>query len=143
MAMHHTADGNITTDMCMAAAPSSQIGFRVDANDIEIRASDASWNLPPNTEGEMVFYAGSYQHSFHSIEGGPKTLVAVISSDDAKQLISALETAPSATLMFGTKTKRTLSLAGSAKVLAAFQACARQSDLQDIETPAGPANTPF
>ena len=141
--LHHTTDGGVGTDVCLAASVDAQVGLRVDENDIEVRFSDPKWSLPSDTKGDVTISAGSYSHLFHTASLNPTMLVGELTSDEAKSLLTALETAPAAKITFGAKTSKTISLSGSTKVLSDFQGCARQAGLADLGSPAGPANSPF
>lgn len=143
VAFHHTNDGGVGTDMCVGLSTDTQIAVRVDQNDIEIRFSDSKWSLPSNTQGDVTVAAGNYSHLFHTMSANPTMLTGEMTADEAKALLAALETAPSAKLTFGAKTTKNVSLAGSTKVLSTLQGCVQQAGLADLGSPAGPANSPF
>lgn len=143
MAFHHTNDGGVGTDVCVGVSVDTQIALRVDENDIEIRFSDPKWSLPNNTRGNVTVAAGNYSHLFHTMAANPTMLIGEMTADEAKDLLVALETAPSAKLTFGAKTTKNVPLAGSTKVLSTFQGCVQQAGLADLGSPAGPTNSPF
>lgn len=143
LAMHHTVDGGITTDVCIAAAADGGLGLRVDGNDIELRFTDEKWNLPVNTAGDVTISAGAYSGTFKTVSDGPKMLVGVTNQENLGALIRAFNTATMAQVKFGSKSARTISLSGSTRVLAEFRGCVQQAGLADLGPIAGPSNSPF
>lgn len=144
LAMHHSLDEGIHTDLCVASTMSkAMFAIRADKDTIELRVSDVGWNLPANTKGNFVVEAGGYKQEFASVGYNSETLLAPIGRQDAIILIAALSTASHAQITFGGKTTLPIPLDGSAKALVSFQNCVRQSGIDDLGDPAGKTNSPF
>ncbi|NVN02924.1 MULTISPECIES: hypothetical protein [Asaia] len=144
LAMHHSLDDGIHTDLCVASTMSkTMFAIRADKDTIELRISNDDWNLPANTKGSVVVEAGGYKQEFTSGSYNSETLFAPIGRQDAIILIAALSSAPNAHITFGGKTTLPIPLDGSTKALVRFQNCVRQNGLNDLGDPAGKPNSPF
>lgn len=142
VAIHHSPDGGINTDACAASSANALLSFRSDAESAEIRSSNPDWNMTVGQEGDVTISAGSYSHIFKMSAVSNITLSSVASPDELSALFSALDNSSSATIQYGKKTTKTLSLAGSTRVLGAFRACSARSGFATFGATAG-GNSPF
>ena len=135
-------DGTVT-DVCVASSLGGKLGFRSDKETVEIRSANPEWSLGTNTTGTMTITAGKYSQDFAMNALNGTTLTTVVPASDLIPLLDAFDTASSASITFGKKTKDIVSLSGSTKILNTWRTCTGANGFGDVGQPAGTKNTPF
>lgn len=143
IAFQHSAPSGIDVDICGAGSLDKALFFRADANEFEIRSSDSAWSMTTGQQGDVTISAGGYKKTFSMTAGNDTMLAAEVDSAELSSLLSALDKSASATVTYGKKTTKRVSLAGSTKVLNSFRACVASSEFGDLGKAAGPSNSPF
>ena len=142
VAFSHSPD-DVNVDVCVAGLADDTIAFRSAQEEIEVRTSDDHWNLPPNTTGDILVKVGSYSTTLHALMLDEHTLSVPVQSADIQPLMDAMDKASSASVTFGTKTTKALSLSGSTAALNAFRACSNRAGFALFTGTVGKAATPF
>lgn len=143
VALRHTPDGGITSDVCVAASDDGKMAFRADANSIEFRSTDKKWNMSIGQSGDVTVSAGGVSKTFSMVASDNVTLDVAISADDAKALFAGFDSASVATIRYGEKTTKKVSLLGSTKVINAFKSCAMNAGFADLGGASGSQSSPF
>lgn len=143
IALHHSPDGGIKTDVCTAGNLVDGVSVRASSKSLEVRFGDKEWNLPPDTKGVVTVKTNNYEHKFDTVFESSTMLGAFIAPEDMKSLIAALAQSSGATISFGGKTPREISLSGSMAALKAFQNCVEMAGLADLGNATAPTKTPF
>ncbi|GBR31791.1 hypothetical protein AA11826_0843 [Komagataeibacter oboediens DSM 11826] len=143
IALHHSPDQGVSTDICMAASADQGLLFRGDAHQLEIRTGNPQWSMTAGQRGEMTVTVGNYSHTFEMIAEGASMLTTIAQPDDMKALFDALDSASQATLKYGQKTTRIVSLYGSTKALNQFRSCVASNGFADLGNAAGGNASPF
>ena len=142
VAFHHSED-DIHTDLCGAAAHGAALLFRAGPEGLEVRTVDEKWNLPPDTTGDMTLKVGSLVTTLHTTVYDPNALTAEVKAEDLGEVMDAMDKASSATIVFGAKTSKVVSLAGSTVALNAFRACVNRAGFAVFSGSSGKTATPF
>lgn len=142
-ALHHSPDQGVHTDICLAMSSGGALVFRGDANDLEIRSGNAQWSMSAGQQGEMNITIGNYSHDFKMTAAGASMLAVVVTPDEMKPLLDAMDSAGQAVIKYGQKTTRVVSLLGSTKVLNQFRSCVATSGFADLGNAAGANASPF
>jgi len=143
IALHHSPDQGVTTDICIAASADQGLLFRGDAHQLEIRTGNPQWSMTAGQRGEMTVSVGNYSHTFLMIAEGASMLATIVQPDDMKALFDAMDSAGQATLKYGQKTTRLVSLNGSTRALNQFRSCVASNGFADLGNAAGSNASPF
>lgn len=145
-ATHHTTDGGITTDVCVAGTVNEQrtmFTLRASRESVEIRIINNKWNLPEELDNFVNIVSGDFQQEYRFMGMSSNILSTHLEEVDTKPLLSALSNGASAELHFGEKKVQNISLSGAGKALNSFKNCVRGIGTMDLGNPAGPVDTPF
>ena len=142
LAFSHSND-DIHTDVCVAMSVDGVVAFRSSSEGVEFRSMDKKWNLTPDTQGDITVKVASASTIFHTSTMGSDTLSALVKQEDVQPLLDAMDKSSSATVLFGTKTTKNVSLNGSTAALNAFRSCSNQAGFASFTGTAGKAATPF
>ncbi|MBY4639645.1 hypothetical protein K6L44_06470 [Gluconacetobacter entanii] len=143
VALHHSPDQGVRTDICLAASGDEGLLFRADAHQLEIRTGNPQWSMTVGQQGEMTVNIGAYSHTFQMIAEGASMLTTLVQPEDMKALLDAMDNAGQVTLKYGQKTTRVVSLAGSTKALNQFRSCVESNGFADVGKAAGSNASPF
>ena len=123
IAMIHQASLVSPPDVCLAVNPEAKVGFRSDAETLEIRAWNSDWSLPANLTGTVEVHVQEWAGTFDIDGNNNETIYAGMSPLIAEEMFAAMDKSASMTVKVG-KSVRTVSLTGSTKVTNAFRTCA-------------------
>ena len=143
VAIHHTPDSGVHTDLCIAGSESEILMFRADADSLQVRSADDHWTLASGQKGDMTVSVGSYTRVFHMQANDATTLSADIAPADMTPLLDAMAGARMAVVKFGDRTTLSVNLVGSVPVLDRFRGCAETQHFADLGQGAGQKASPF
>ncbi|KON64207.1 hypothetical protein KOEU_22760 [Komagataeibacter europaeus] len=143
VAIHHTPDAGVHTDLCIAGSESEILMFRADADSLQVRSADDHWTLANGEKGDMTVTVGAYTRVFHMQANDATTLAADIHADDLTRLLDAMATSHVALVKFGDRTTLSVNLAGSIPVLDRFRGCAETQHFANLGQGAGQKASPF
>nr|WP_254455529.1 hypothetical protein [Komagataeibacter melomenusus] len=143
VAIHHTPDAGVHTDLCIAGSESEILMFRADADSLQVRSADDHWTLANGEKGDMTVTVGAYTHVFHMQANDATTLMASLSAADMTGLLDAMARQHLAVVRFGNQPPLSVNLAGSVPVLDRFRGCAETQHFADLGQGAGQKSSPF
>ncbi|WP_257997651.1 hypothetical protein [Komagataeibacter saccharivorans] len=143
VAIHHTPDAGVHTDLCIAGSESEILMFRADADSLQVRSADDHWTLGTGQKGDMTVTVGAYSTVFHMQANDATTLVADITPANLTTLLNAMAHTHMAVVKFGDHTTLSVNLAGSVPVLDRFRGCAETQHFADLGQGAGQKASPF
>ncbi|WP_241503034.1 hypothetical protein [Komagataeibacter melaceti] len=143
VAIHHTPDAGVHTDLCIAGSESEILMFRADADSLQVRSADDHWTLATGEKGDMTVTVGAYTRVFHMQANDATTLAADIKPADLTGLLDAMARNHVAVVKFGDHTTLSVGLSGSVPVLDRFRGCAETQHFADLGQGAGQKSSPF
>lgn len=143
VAIHHTPDAGVHTDLCIAGSESEILMFRADADSLQVRSADDHWTLANGEKGDMTVTVGAYTHVFHMQANDATTLAATMPAADMTSLLDAMAHQHLAVVRFGDHPPLSVNLAGSVPVLDRFRGCAETQHFADLGQGAGQKSSPF
>ena len=124
VAMAHYSSLTAAADVCMAMSPATGVGFRASEDGIEIRVFSERWSLPTDVSGSVAISVGGFSKDFAIGGNTASSISALIATDDAALLFSAMNKASTMLVTAGRSKPLNISLSGSTKVTNAFLTCA-------------------
>nr|WP_255673913.1 hypothetical protein [Komagataeibacter sp. FNDCF1] len=143
VAIHHTPDSGVHTDLCIAGSESEILMFRADADSLQVRSADDHWTLASGQKGDMTVTVGAYTRVFHMQANDATTLSADIPATELTTLLNAMAGAHMAVVKYGDRTTLSVNLVGSIPVLDRFRGCAETQHFADLGQGAGQKASPF
>lgn len=143
VAIHHTPDSGVHTDLCIAGSESEILMFRADADSLQVRSADDHWTLATGQKGDMTVTVGAYTHVFHMQANDATTLAADIAPGELTTLLNAMAGTHMAFVKFGDRTTLSVNLVGSIPVLDRFRGCVETQHFADLGQGAGQKASPF
>ncbi|PYD63178.1 hypothetical protein [Gluconacetobacter entanii] len=132
VAIHHSPDHGLHTDLCIAGAENEVLMVRADADSLQMRSADDHWTLTPGSTGDMTVRIGAYQHVFHMQANDATTLSVDLKPKEMAELLNGMERGQQATVQYGERTVVNMTLTGSAPVLDRFRGCAETNHFADL-----------
>ena len=143
VAIHHSPDHGLHTDLCIAGAESEVLMLRADADSLQMRSADDHWTLTPGSKGDMTVRIGAYQHVFHMQANDATTLSVDLKPQEMAVLLNGMERGQQASVEYGSRTVVDVALGGSAPVLDRFRGCAETNHFADLGRAPGNRASPF
>jgi len=143
VAIHHSPDHGLHTDLCIAGAENEVLMLRADADSLQMRSADDHWTLTPGSTGDMTVRIGAYQHVFHMQANDATTLSVDLKPQEMTDLLNGMERGQRASVEYGSRTVVDVALGGSAPVLDRFRGCAETNHFADLGHAPGNRANPF
>ncbi|MBV1835233.1 hypothetical protein [Novacetimonas pomaceti] len=143
VAIHHSPDHGLHTDLCIAGAENEVLMVRADADSLQLRSADDHWTLTPGSKGDMTVRIGAYQHVFHMQANDATTLSVDLKPKEMAALLDGMEQGQNASVEYGSRTVVNMALTGSAPVLDRFRGCAETNHFADLGRAPDARATPF
>ena len=124
IAMAHEVSMTDAPDVCIAAeVTDGGFALRHDSYSTEAIIVDRSWSLPANVAGQIKISVGSMKLDLTIDTNDNISVRAPVEHKDLANLIAAMETASSMTVVAGNGHAKQISLNGSKVALTAFLTC--------------------
>jgi hypothetical protein len=121
----HQASITQRADVCVTANAVRGVGFRADADGIQIRVSNEQWSLPAGVQGSVAISVGSDWTGTFDIDDNTNVMVnAEIDRTAVAAMFAAMDKNSSMAVTVGKAKPLIVSLVGSTRATNAFRTCA-------------------
>ncbi|KXV35720.1 hypothetical protein AD940_01870 [Gluconobacter thailandicus] len=140
---HHSGDSGIHTDLCLLSNNEGTFAIRADSKNIQLITINDQWNLPADTSGDLWITDGTYGETFTMGSLGPKQLRGEVTPLSVIDIVKTMNRSSNLSMLFGEKTRLTISLNGAGVAANAFLDCIQTAQLVKIPSDSISAKTPF